>query len=502
MPASTHPLATARRALATRTSGQHLIAFAWFLVLGYGLVLLAMTGAPSPLAATVGVSLAWLPAVVAGIVAFRRGSRVSGTRLAAAALVSFCAGLTLNGLLYVSTGEIQFPAPGDAGYAGFYVLISVALIRHLRRRVPRLGFVTALDAAVALLAIAAVLSVPLVPALAATLGSTSHGLAAFLVYPFSDLALAASILGLVAVTPGVLRGWPWLVGGLILFAASDIAFSLGSDSTALPQSSLQVGWGVGLMAIAQWVVVVSHAPPPAPRNSRYADRIESRRTARTAGLSAGIAAAGVLTVLLIGIWNPLPVEAAALAAATTVGAAVRTQIGFRLLASESRLRALAHTDELTGLPNRRELGERAERFLTGVATGQHAVLMLDLNGFKAVNDTWGHATGDRVLAEAARRLNASVRLTDIVARVGGDEFAILMPDADREVALTVAGRIRDTLREPLATEPIATVIDTSIGVALFPGHGRDLASLLRTADAAMYAAKAAHAAVLVAGSLS
>ncbi len=373
----------------------------------------------------------------------------------------------------------------------------MALIRHLRHRVPRLGFVTVLDAAVALLAIAAVLSVPLVPALEAAHGSTSIGLALFLVYPFADLALLTSILGLVTITPGVLRGWPWLAGGLTLFTASDIAFSLGSDTSTLPLSSLQVGWGLGLMAIAQWVVVVSHAPLPVPRDSRYADGIESRRTAQTAGLSAGIAAAGVLTVLVIGTWRPLPVEAAALAAATTLGAAARTQLGFRLLAAESRLRAMAHTDELTGLPNRRELGERAE-LLFEAGTGDHAVLMLDLDGFKTVNDTWGHEAGDRLLAEAARRLSDSVRLTDVVARVGGDEFAILMPEADRYVALSVAGRIREALREPLAGEQAPSVIDTSVGVALYPAHGRDLAALLRTADAAMYAAKAARATVVVA----
>jgi diguanylate cyclase (GGDEF)-like protein len=499
MPASTRALAAARQALAARDAGQRIALVAWVVVVGYGLVLLALSGVPSPLAAGVGVSLAWLPAIVAGVVAFRRDRPARGMRIAAAALVSFCIGLTLNGVLYVSAGTIDFPAIGDAGYAVFYLLLSVALLRHLRHRVPRLGFVTVLDAGVALLAITAVLSVPLVPALEAAHGSSSFGIAVYLVYPFADLALVTSVLGLVTITPGVLRGWPWLVLGLSLFAASDIAFSLGSDTTALPQSSLQVGWGVGLMAIAQWVVVVSHAPPPTPRDSRYADGIESRRTAHTAGLSAGVAAAGVLTVLLIGTWRPLPVEAAALAAATTLGGAARTQIGFRLLATEARLRALAHTDELTGLPNRRELGERAERLLD-VATGEHAVLMLDLDGFKAVNDTWGHATGDRLLAEVARRLSSSVRLTDIVARVGGDEFAILMPDADREVALSVARRIHDTLREPLATEPIPTVIDTSVGIALFPTHGRDLATLLRTADAAMYAAKAARAAVVVATS--
>ncbi len=98
------------------------------------------------------------------------------------------------------------------------------------------------------------LSVPLLPALSANHETTSLGLAVFLAYPFADLALLASILGLVTITPGVLRGWRWLAGGLVLFAASDIAFSIGAETSVLEQTWLQVGWAVGLMSIAQWVV--------------------------------------------------------------------------------------------------------------------------------------------------------------------------------------------------------------------------------------------------------
>ncbi len=113
MPASASPLTAARLALAAGTPIQRVTLITWCVVVGYGVVLLGLNDVPSPLAAAVGVALAWLPAVLATVVAFRRGRRAAGARLAAAALVSFCVGLTLNGLLYVSNGTVTFPAAGD-----------------------------------------------------------------------------------------------------------------------------------------------------------------------------------------------------------------------------------------------------------------------------------------------------------------------------------------------------------------------------------------------------
>lgn len=465
------------------------------LVIAYGVLLVALDDTPSTITAAIGLALAWVPATVAALAASRARRRVRGVRLAAAALGAFALGLTLNGLAFVATGTVPFPSVGDVGFVGFYLLLSVGLVRHMRHRVPRLGFVTVLDSAIALLAISAVLSVRLEPALAATGDATT--MAIFLVYPFADLALVSGVLGLVTITPGVVRGWPWLVGGLTAFAATDTAFALGPDTSDMPSSWLQLGWGVGLSLVAMWVVVVSRAEAPVPRESPYADGAESRRTAHAAALSAGLASIGVLTVLVIGTWRELPVMSAALAALTTLGAAARTQMGFRFLATEARLRAEAHTDDLTGLPNRRELGEQAERVLASGPGRTHAVLMLDLDGFKTVNDTRGHAAGDALLIEVARRLRASVRLTDVVARVGGDEFAILMPDADLGVVQNVANRIADSMHEsPVAGE---ITVSTSIGVALHPEHGADMASLLDAADSAMYAAKSSAQSVVVAG---
>ena len=323
------------------------------IVVAYGLLLVALDDTPAAIPAAIGLVIAWIPAGAAALAASRARGRVRGARLAAGALAAFAAGLTLNGLVYLVDGAVEFPSVGDVGFVGFYLLLSIALVRHMRHRVPRLGFVSVLDSAIAVLAIAAVLSLRLVPALEASGGAST--MAFFLVYPFADLALVAGVLGLVTITPGVVRGWPWLVAGMATFAVTDTAFALGPDPSALPELWLQLGWGTGLALLAQWVVVVSRTAAPAPRESPYADGAESRRTAHAAAFSAGLAAASVLTVLVIGTWRELPVMSAALAALTTLGAAARTQMAFRFLAIESRLRAQAHTDDLTGLPNRREL---------------------------------------------------------------------------------------------------------------------------------------------------
>jgi diguanylate cyclase (GGDEF)-like protein/PAS domain S-box-containing protein len=158
--------------------------------------------------------------------------------------------------------------------------------------------------------------------------------------------------------------------------------------------------------------------------------------------------------------------------------------------AEERLRHLAMHDGLTGLPNRMYFCERLEQALWKCRRrGQLAVLMLDLDRFKDVNDTLGHAAGDIVLQEVARRLSAVTRGDDVVARLGGDEFAILLSQADEEAAAAVALRVAACLADPIAVDPVLVDIDASTGIAVCPRDGRDADALLRRADVAMYAAK-------------
>jgi diguanylate cyclase (GGDEF)-like protein len=162
--------------------------------------------------------------------------------------------------------------------------------------------------------------------------------------------------------------------------------------------------------------------------------------------------------------------------------------------AEDKVRYLAHHDDLTQLANRVVFRERlAEAVRVARASGRElAVLYLDLDHFKQVNDTRGHEVGDRVLAEAARRLRTSVREIDTVARLGGDEFAMLLPFAHGADAIRhAARRILKSFAVPFTIGEHASSIGISIGVAMYPHDGVTLDALLQAADAALYEAKRA-----------
>lgn len=157
-----------------------------------------------------------------------------------------------------------------------------------------------------------------------------------------------------------------------------------------------------------------------------------------------------------------------------------------------QLLRLAQSDVLTGLPNRALLDDRLEMALARAHSTRcgMSLLYLDLDRFKAINDTLGHDAGDQLLREIARRLKASVRKQDTVARMGGDEFVIVLEGvAQRQQAAAIADNIRRIVVEPIRIDETSVVVEPSIGIAVHPEDGSDARSLLRRADEAMFAAK-------------
>ncbi|MEO8385296.1 MAG: EAL domain-containing protein, partial [Betaproteobacteria bacterium] len=154
---------------------------------------------------------------------------------------------------------------------------------------------------------------------------------------------------------------------------------------------------------------------------------------------------------------------------------------------------LAFEDHLTGLPNRAMFHDRLTQALMIAKRSAQpgAVMMLDLDRFKYINDTLGHQVGDLVLKEVAKRLRSVLRESDSVARLGGDEFAILLPSGEPEHARSVAQKILHSLESPIVIDGQPIDVGTSIGVVYYPEHGEDANMLLRRADIAMYAAKRA-----------
>jgi diguanylate cyclase (GGDEF)-like protein len=155
---------------------------------------------------------------------------------------------------------------------------------------------------------------------------------------------------------------------------------------------------------------------------------------------------------------------------------------------ETRLRRQALFDDLTGLANRTHFREEVDATLADAEPGSVSVLLIDLDGFKGVNDTLGHAAGDALLAGVAEKMRAAVRTGDLPARLGGDEFAVLLRDCDARDAERTAQRILQALTEPIMIDGAPVRANASIGVASAE-EGDDLRTLLHAADTAMYAAK-------------
>ena len=161
------------------------------------------------------------------------------------------------------------------------------------------------------------------------------------------------------------------------------------------------------------------------------------------------------------------------------------------LAADRRIEQLSHTDALTGLPNRRLLTDRAELALAMADRDgtPFAVLFLDLDRFKHINDSLGHLFGDRVLVDVAGRIQGCLRPIDTVARLGGDEFVILLHQADAAGAEASAQRVIESLSRPFVLDGLNFTVTCSIGIALHPQDGATMDELLRHADKAMYRVK-------------
>ena len=183
-----------------------------------------------------------------------------------------------------------------------------------------------------------------------------------------------------------------------------------------------------------------------------------------------------------------------------LGLALLWAILFRIVASASRRLSrqakendrLARYDQLTGLPNRTLFRERVAQSLNGTATAARAVavLLLDIDAFKQINDTLGHRTGDEVLREVARRLQARLGPEALLARLGNDEYAILQPLAGGGDALAVAAAAQAGMEAPIVLDEVALNVEVSIGIALAPDHSHDADTLLQHADMALDRARA------------
>ncbi|MDA0183277.1 EAL domain-containing protein [Solirubrobacter phytolaccae] len=377
-------------------------------------------------------------------------------------------------------GGSTFPAHADYVLLLFFPLVFAAALLFARRRLKRLSAALWLDAAIGTLGAAAIVAQLLGETADRATGGGSDAVIA-LMYPMFDVLLVVMVL--VAVT---LRGWlvspVWLLlgVGLMTHAGADVGYvSAGFVGEQRPL------W-VPVLGLISPVVIAVAAWSRTAEPRKVA--LEGWRTLVTPTVLALVAGG----LLVTDHFNRTSTPAVLLAGATLVFVLVRMALTFVENTELHHSRALALTDELTGLANRRAFHEALREELAELGDGRLSVAMVDLDRFKDLNDTLGHHAGDQLLALLATRLEEAVGSSGLVARLGGDEFALLLPDAGLARTADVGRRIGSALQTPFEIDGLEVVMDASVGAALAPDHGTDAASLLQHADVAMYQAKEAR----------
>jgi diguanylate cyclase (GGDEF)-like protein len=384
-----------------------------------------------------------------------------------------------------SLGGATPPSPSlaDAFYVAFYPVTYAALMLLLRSQVKRFSLASWLDGAVAGFGAAALCATFAFKAVLHHAGGNAAGVAVNLVYPVGDVLLLGLVVGGAAMVSGR-RRLPWLLlaVGYALNTVGDI-FNVLNSTSFVGTMFNAIAWPLSilLVSVAVWIRTAAPRPTAAEEPPGF--------------MLPALAAGGALTILFIGSLNHVGRLSLALAAATLVVAGARSAlslVGLRTLTEQRRREAV--TDQLTGLGNRRALFELLDGFLAkpedadGPARSL-AFMFVDLDRFKEVNDSFGHATGDELLRQLGARLQGSLRESDLVVRLGGDEFALALLDSDADYAATVAGRLTSRIEEPFALDAVRVEIGASIGIAVFPNDALNPADLVRCADLAMYRAK-------------
>ena len=280
-------------------------------------------------------------------------------------------------------------------------------------------------------------------------------------------------------------------GGLLVFGFVDCIYvTQAAQGTYQPGGLVDAAWMVA-------VTVIALAPG---RHQRQRSPVSRRPGCRWRRPWWWHAAA--ISVLVATRYVHITPVADYLAVATLLAALGRLAAAFFEARHAGEQAHLAQTDDLTGLLNRRGFYNQAAAILSGRGSSDageptFALLLLDLDHFKDVNDSLGHAAGDELLRRVAARLSASLRDEDILARLGGDEFALLLPRVGAGRAVQAAVALIRALEQTVLLDGLHVQTDASIGIALGPEHGRELGTVLRHADIAMYRAKHAHARYMV-----
>ncbi|TAM62816.1 bifunctional diguanylate cyclase/phosphodiesterase [Mycobacterium sp.] len=431
----------------------------------------------------------------AGLIGLR-AYRVPADRLAwslIAAGMAFSAAGDIVYALWVPNG--RSPSVADPVYLAYYPFVYAGLLLLMRARFKRLPIPIQLDSVVCALTLAAVAAAltegPIRAATLRTPATVWMGLA----YPWVDLVLLALAAGMLPILAwrNEIR-WVLLVAGLVLFAVADGAYLFRTTAGSYRVGSLlDACWPASsiLIAMASWSPSSPTAPLPRHRFSPYVTAV-----------ATSVAALGVIVLAHDSR------AAATLAALSLIVAAGRFSLTLRDASLLQTSGKHAVIDELTALPNRHSLASALTALPASAAAGptsipsrapaRRALLLLSLSDFHEITDSIGRQFGDELVCHIANRLSGSVRHDDLLARVGDDQFAVLLADgANLTAASAQAGRLLEALSEPIALDPITVQVEGRIAIALCPDHCDHPQELLSRAETAMAHAKSARSKIAV-----
>ena len=359
----------------------------------------------------------------------------------------------------------------DVTYIAFYPLMIIGIIRALAvtKKVTALEL---LDTAIIALGTSSVISGLLLRPAQLRFDGESYEVFLSILYPVGDLVLVATCLSLIILQHRSLRGL-CLFAGVLTFALTDLFFLLLSATSGYEFAALtDDGWLLGLVLIANALYLHGGETEIKERH------ITTWATTISLALSSSILAYGAMRA------NYFPIFVLVLAFITISLAFLRMALALRDAKQVSDDREHARTDELTGLPNRRRFIAELELLRRKNGT----LLLLDLDGFKTINDNYGHEVGDQLLKQITTRFNRVLPSEVLIARLGGDEFGVIVY-GNRNIGTDVALALRATCTYPFTLSVGDVQVGVSIGSVTTEGPTTTKEDLLKRADAAMYEAK-------------
>lgn len=418
-----------------------------------------------------------LPAVLTALRAISdRRSRLAWWLVTAGIVLNTIANLTYT-YHDLNLSPVPFPALSDISFLASYAAFAVALVLITQHQTGAVSKAVRLDGLVIGLGAAAVAVAAWFEPILAQSGSQAAVIVG-LAYPLFDVVFIVIVIS--GLSPARFRP-TWsstaLMVGAAVFAFGDIVFlTQVADDSYQPATWLECTWSLGILlfGLAPWL--------------NHASRRPTREVSSGAAAVPTLAAITALAVIAAASIREIPVLAVWLAIAAIGAVLVRVGVTVTELRRANEAFRDARTDELTGLLNRRGFIEATDLQLEQHGT-QLEVLMVDLDGFKEVNDSLGHHAGDELLTVVGERFSRAVPPGTVVARLGGDEFGIALTSGQ---SAAVAESLQTTLNNPVSLDGISIRVGASIGIASHPADGTTREELLRAADVAMYDSKEHH----------